>query len=284
MAVRLERLPLGRSVSQLFSFHFLCPIIFFLGITFISGSIYGGTLPKTELSLTGWTSLLDSAGFGNHVHLFAASNQEYVKHIAFISQASTPKPLLAEFGTPSIEDDDTMLIHHFAAGDEVQLVELVSGLDSTQPYSLWLHTESLPSNARLIGLSRTLCHEYSTWKIFTVLFDPSWDSFQQRRFILDVLLPLKLVHIELMVDKSGSMTVPRIVEAPGPLLIEPRGSRPVQLNGTQVWLQYPPVPIRGCVEVAISFVSLSPVFPGFSEFSGTVTAVGQDNEDIAGKR
>ncbi|KIK63451.1 polyketide synthase [Collybiopsis luxurians FD-317 M1] len=255
---------------------------------FIFGSIYGRNMPLEAPQLSDWAAVLDSTGYNNHLSLSANSSRDSVEHIAFIAQASTSKRLTNGFLShtlSSVEDDNFTIIQHFSAGDEVNLVKFVSTLDSTLPYSIWIHTENTPSNAALLGLSRTLCHEYSLWKIFTVLFDPSWDLSRQKRFIYETLMPLKLAHAEFMVDKSGHMNVPRVIEAPAPSKTTPREFKAVQFDKTQVWLQFPPALRHEDVEVAVSFVSVSPVFPECSEFSGVVTAVAKDvDQELVGKR
>lgn len=84
---------------------------------------------------------------------------------------------------------------------------------------------------------------------------------------------------EIMVDEKGNMRVPRVVTAPAPPKTELRGSNPVEFNEIQIWRGYPSALGPDDVEVAVSFVSLSPAFPNCTEFSGKVTAVGENIKD-----
>ncbi|KIJ24979.1 hypothetical protein M422DRAFT_216980 [Sphaerobolus stellatus SS14] len=240
------------------------------------------------LSLSDWKAALASAGYNPHLTLSQTGG--CIGHIALISQTpyskSTTNGISNGISNGHHSNDKLTIIRQFSAGSEPDLVAFLSALNPTELYSLWLHTDTTPNNAALLGLSRSLCHEFASWKISTVLFHPSWDASQQRRFIHDRLIPLKLVSAELTVDESGSISVPRIVEAPAYPTTAPRGSKTVQFDDIQVWHHYPPALLDEDVEVAVSFASISPIFPDCSEFSGVVTAVGEHlvEQTLIGKR
>jgi hypothetical protein len=239
---------------------------------------------QSLLSLSDWKDALESVGYDNH--LFFSQNSNCVGYIAFISQRSHSKPTTNGISKDDRTDDLT-IIRHFSGGSEPDLVGFLSGLHPTEPYSIWLHADTMPENAALLGLSRSLCHEYPDWKLSTVLFHPSWDCSRQHEFIFEQLIPLKLVNAELKVDELGSISVPRIIEAPAYPNTEPRGSKIVQFDDTRVWRHYLPALLADDVEVAVSFASVSPIFPGCSEFSGVVTAAGEnvvEEDRLIGKR
>ncbi|KAF8837242.1 polyketide synthase [Paxillus ammoniavirescens] len=239
---------------------------------------------QSLLSPSDWKDALESAGYGDH--LILSQNSNCVGHIAFISQRSHSKPMTNGISKDHRSDGLT-IIRHFSGGNEPDLVAFLSGLHPTELHSIWLHADTMPSNAALLGLSRSLCHEYPHWKISTVLFHPSWDCSRQHEFIYEQLIPLKLVHAELKIDESDSISVPRVIESPTYPSTEPRGSKIVQFDDTRVWHHYPPTLLAEDVQVAVSFASVSPVFPGCSEFSGVVTAAGENivEEDcLIGKR
>ncbi|KAH7886699.1 hypothetical protein F5I97DRAFT_2059038 [Phlebopus sp. FC_14] len=250
-------------------------------LNFVFGSEEG---LQSLLSPSDWKDALDSVGYDGH-HLLS-QRSDCIGYIASISQRSHLKSLTNGISKQHHADDLT-IIRHFCGGNEPDLVAFLSDLSSTQPYSIWLHTDTVPNNAALLGLSRSLCHEFPDWKISTVLFHPSWDSSRQHEFIFEKLIPLKLVNAELKVDELGSISVPRIIEAPAYPNTKPRGSQTVQFDETRVWHHYPPALLSNDVEVNVSFASASPIFPGCSEFSGVVTAAGQNlGEDghLVGKR
>ena len=255
-----------------------CLILLYAGINFVFGS---EEWIQPSLSSSELKDAFRAVGYDEPVLI--SQDSKCISHVAFISQKSHSR-----FLTNGISNhtDDLTIIRHFSSGDEPQLVAFISGLDPVKPHSIWLHTDTAPSNAALLGLSRALCHEYPDWKISTVLFHPSWNSSRQHEFISHDLIPLKLVNAELKIDELGSISVPRVIEAAAYPKTTPRGSKTVQFDDTQVWHHYPSVLLSDEVQVAVSFVSVSPIFPGCSEFSGVVTATGKNvaEEKLLGKQ
>jgi fatty acid synthase len=181
---------------------------------------------------------------------------------------------------------DTITVRRFVAGDEVQLVSFLSDIDATKRHTFWLYTDTQICNATSLGLIRSIRHEFSMWKFYAVLFDPSWDPPQQESYIYEQLIPLDWLDAEVLVDKEGNISVPRIVKAPSPSRTEMRGSNPIQFNRSDIWRAYPAELGPDDVEVTVAFMSLSPVFPGCSEFSGYISSVGENivNDDVIGER
>ena len=173
-------------------------------------------------------------------------------------------------------NDDLTVIRRFSAGGEVDLVRFLSRLDSMKSRTVWLYTNTEERNSTLIGLVRSIRHEFSMWKVMMVLFHPSWDQSQQEPFICRRLMSLKWVDAEILVDEKGEMHVPRVVIAPAPPQIEARGDKPVEFDGSCIWRAFPTPLGPEDVEIGVTFLNLSPAFPDCSEFSGKVTAVGSN--------
>ncbi|KAF9238192.1 polyketide synthase [Melanogaster broomeanus] len=165
-----------------------------------------------------------------------------------------------------------VILRHFSSGGEVAFVDFIASLDSTHPYILWLHTDMEASNAALLGLARTLRHEYPAWKIYLAIFSCSWNAAEQDAYVRLQLLALPWVDSEVMIDEQGEMRVPRVVKASSSRM-ELRGSNPVEFRDTDVWL-------------SIQYIGLSMVVPSWTEFVGRVTAVGTGVADryIVGHR
>lgn len=182
--------------------------------------------------------------------------------------------------------EDFTVVRRFDAGGEVELVHFLSGLDSTKPYVFWFYTETEDVNTTLIGIVRSIRHEFSLWKLNMVLFHPSWSHSQQEAFVYGRLMSLKWVDAEVMVDEKGEMRVPRVVTSLEPPTVELRGDQPVEFDSTRVWRAFPADISEDDVEVTVSFFNLSPSFPGFAEFSGIVSAAGASvvGEGLVGKR
>jgi fatty acid synthase, animal type len=173
-------------------------------------------------------------------------------------------------------NDDFTVVHRFSGGGEIDLVGFLSSLDSTKPYVVWLYTDTKEENTTLVGLVRTIRHEFPQWKLIMVLFHPSWDHFQQQYFIYRRLVSLKWVDAEVLVDEEGELRVARVVTAPSPPRMEAREDKPIEFDESHVWRAFP-VPLGpNDVEITVAFTSLSPAFAGCSEFSGQVTAVGSN--------
>ncbi|KAF9235665.1 polyketide synthase [Melanogaster broomeanus] len=180
---------------------------------------------------------------------------------------------------------ENVILRHFRAGGEVALVDIISSLDSTHPYILWLHTDIEASNATVLGLARTLRQEYPAWTIYLALFPSSWNVAEQEAYVRLHLLALPWVDSEVMIDENGTIRVPRIVKAASSRM-ELRGSNPVQFRGTDVWRAYPAEIGPDDVEVSVQYIGLSMVVPTWTEFVGRVTAVGTGVADrsIVGRR
>jgi len=187
---------------------------------------------------------------------------------------------------PAMMNPDTPIVQHFSSGGEVGLVHFLSRFDTMKPHVIWLHSNTEANNAALIGLARTIRHEFAMWRIHVALFHPSWDPAIQKAYIYARLLPLRWIDVEVMINEAGNISVPRIVAARPPPQTELRGCNPIQFEGAQIWRAYPPVLGPHDVEIAVAFIGLSPAFPGCSEFSGKVTAVGMNVHDrnLVGER
>ncbi|KZT06920.1 polyketide synthase [Laetiporus sulphureus 93-53] len=186
-----------------------------------------------------------------------------------VIEISTPAPPIE-----IVLGHDLTVVRRFTAGDEVSLVQFLSELDATKHYVIWLYTDMEESNLSLIGIARSIRHEFSLWKIMMALFHPSWDAVQQEDFVYGKLVPLKWIDAEVMVDESGNLHVPRVVSAPSPPHVEPREDKALAFDESRIWRVYPEPLGPDDVEVTVAFTSLSPAFPDCSEFSGKVSAVG----------
>ena len=183
-------------------------------------------------------------------------------------------------------NDNLTIVRSFSAGGEVDLVRFLSHLDSMKPHTVWLYTDTEESNSTLIGLVRSIRHEFTLWKVMMVLFHPSWDQCRQQLFIYGSLLSLKWIDSEILVDEGGGMRVPRVVTAFAPPLTEAREDKPVEFDQSRIWRAFPAPLGPEDVEIAVAFMSLSPAFADCSEFSGQVTAVGSNvsSGSFLGKR
>ncbi|KAH9940662.1 polyketide synthase [Amylocystis lapponica] len=244
------------------------------------------------LTIPQWKEALEASGFSHTTFLTSAARM--ISHLVFISQGPQSVPVIDS----QLPSDATIKLHsemnivrRFEAGQEVELVHFISSLDSSKPYSLWFYTAydgSTPtlSNSRIVGIVRSIRREYGQWKLRSILFDSSWTVPQQEAYIHERLLPLDWIDPEVLVDKTGVMRVPRIVRAPAPSRTVSHGSYPVEFNETSIWRAYPLPLGPDDVEITTAFVTLSTTFPGCSEFSGTVTALGSNvlHESLLGQR
>ncbi|KAF9261006.1 polyketide synthase [Marasmius fiardii PR-910] len=177
------------------------------------------------------------------------------------------------------------IIRRFVAGDEVELVNYVATLDSSVPLRIWLHSDTETTNQVLLGLARSLRHEFGLWKIYIVVFHPSWSFTAQEDYIRNQLIPLRWVDAEVMVDEEGLMRVPRVVAGPAGPETELASAKPLHFNDTDFWRAFPHPLDAEEVQISVSFIALSSVIPGHSEFSGKVTDVGRNvDQSLIGKR
>lgn len=174
----------------------------------------------------------------------------------------------------NISGDTASIVHYFHAGGETELVRLLSSLNSTTPYTVWLYADTEPENNRILGIARTIRHEFGLWRIMLAQFHPSWDVLRQQTYVWERLVPLKWVEPEILVDVQGNMHVPRIVPAPATPQMERCDNKPVEFDDTMIWRAYPPPLGPEDVEIKVSYIAVSPAFPGCSEFSGAIISVG----------
>jgi hypothetical protein len=103
-------------------------------------------------------------------------------------------------------------------------------------------------------------------------------EYLEKGSIYQQLVPLECVDAEVLVNRSGSIYVSRIVASPEPPKKERRGINPIQFNKTAIWRALPrPLRWRSPSE----FVNVTPAFSGHFEFSGVVTTAGADVRDKA---
>nr|ART89046.1 polyene polyketide synthase 1 [Agaricomycetes sp.] len=206
--------------------------------------------------------------------LFALPTKTDVVEVSRIS------PLIEQ--SPS---DALTVVRRFDAAGEIDLVHFLSDLDANKPYVFWLYTDTEDANMTLVGIVRSVRHEFGLWKLNLVLFHPSWSLSQQEAFVYGRLMSLKWVDAEVMVDEKGVIRVARVVTSLAPPTVEPRGNHPVQFDSTHIWRAFPSDMGGEDVEVSVSFLNISPAFPGCAEFSGVVSAVGSPSEEgLVGKR
>ncbi|KAJ3555439.1 hypothetical protein NM688_g2577 [Phlebia brevispora] len=179
----------------------------------------------------------------------------------------------------SLPNGLSTLMHHFSPGGEIELVRLLSSLDSNVPHRIWLYSTAEPSSSALLGIARTIRHEFGLWRVMMVCFHPSWDLPRQQAFIWDDLMPLPWIEPEILVDQEGNMRVPRVIPAPPAPQLESRIDKPVNFGNLQIWRAYPPDLGAQDVEIKVSYMVASPAFPDCSEFSGKVTSVGPEVTD-----
>ncbi|EPQ50300.1 polyketide synthase [Gloeophyllum trabeum ATCC 11539] len=225
-----------------------------------------------------WKVALTDAGFGDN--LFLSSPGSQIIHMAFVSQG--PKTVYTGAYVPPTPNAYTL--RGYKAGEEIDLVNFVSTLDSQKPHTLWLYADT--DNIKLLGIARSIRQEFGLWKIMLVIFDPSWSTEQRERFIQEKLVMLPYLDSEVQVDADGNLKVPRVIKAPSPPQTEPAQSKPLAFDGKTVWRAYPQPVGAHDVEVAVDYVNVRPLFSDVTEFTGVVTAVGSDTSDgaLVGKR
>ena len=213
------------------------------------------------------------------------SSSTSVKSLNGYGISDTKDPIEVEHGLVRLKDDLT-IIYGYRSGGEIELAKFVGSLSSSKAHVLWLHTDTAHTNAKLIGIVRSIRKEYNMWKIMLVLFDPSWSTSKKEAYILEQLVPLEYVDAEVLVDQTGSMHVSRIVASPDPPKKQSRGTDPIHFDETQIWKALPLPLGPEQVEVAVEFVNVTPAFPGYFEFSGVVSAIGTEVVDktLAGQR
>ncbi|KAF8157648.1 hypothetical protein K438DRAFT_1777141 [Mycena galopus ATCC 62051] len=250
-------------------------LIIIPGMDFVFGSFseWFGVLEERSdtrhctLTIPQWKETLHASGFSDT--LFITGADTIISHLAFVSQSQSLLHVKSMATT-----DDLTLTRHFEAGDEVALVQFIKGRDSTRPYTLWLHTDTRTKNSRLTGIVRSLRREFSVWTVKLVLFEFPWAGAQQAKYIAEHLFSFPWIDAEILVDIEGCIRVPRVVAAAPPPIVQTRDSHSIELDDSRVWRSYPS-PLNPCeIEVQTAFLGVSPIFPGFCEFSGTVTALG----------
>jgi SAM-dependent methyltransferase len=160
------------------------------------------------ISTQQWRQRLHTAGFGQvYTAEFAADP------LLFTLDAQKFDRLILDRSNP--EHNWERLIFHYRQGDEGQLRDKVSVIDTSNSLSLWLFTGlGFDGNAGM-GFFRSLGREYPLWDIHFVSFDGPWSEREQSEFVhrlscIPGLDPL------LRVDEQGAISVPRVVPSAAP--------------------------------------------------------------------
>ncbi|EPQ51987.1 polyketide synthase [Gloeophyllum trabeum ATCC 11539] len=182
--------------------------------------------------------------------------------------------------SPTRDASIRTLVHSFKAGDELAMVSFFSSLDTGIDYTIWLHATTNEDDATIIGLTRSVRHEFGMFKIRLALFDSSWSAARRNQFIHAHLIPLPWIDAEVLVDKTGSISVPRIVAESAPSTTVCIGENPVcfgvESRKVTLWRAFPPPLGPNDVEVQVSGICISSIFENTAEFSGRLSALGSE--------
>lgn len=249
------------------------------------GALQGRSIGSQHCTLTQdeWTSHLCAAGFSEIT--WAREHQPTVRHISFMAQAAPfSSQLLIDHAHHAQLHHSSLPYYHWQPSQETRLVEWLSTLDSTKPLSLWLHSEDSASGRALLGIGRSLQHEFPLWCIHTVLFDSAWDSIQQVGYINQHLISLSWVDPDIVVAPDGSMLVSRLISWPDPHPTRTlRNGEILALDSSHSTARstYLPPVICGNAEVSIDHVTSDSWFEPLAEFTGTITGLGPDADESA---
>jgi fatty acid synthase len=153
----------------------------------------------------------------------------------------------------------------------MDLVGFFNSLDIASPKTLWLHASIIDkNNCAMIGIARTLRHEYPTWTIHVVEFLVAWDESSQRNFIKRNLVTLAYPEQEYRVSAEGGISVSRLVAVGDLELSDPRDDNSALSNSEWENIQPLPNQLLGGRDIVVDVQSMSP----FSIKTTTAECVG----------
>lgn len=144
---------------------------------------------------------------------------------------------------PRLASATSRVVLQYRRGAEIELQDVVKGLDTLSSASVWLHASSGPDGDALTGFAGALRKEFPSWSIHAVIFDLSWSE-EDVKMLLESLASRSDVEPEVLVDADGSISVPRIVKGdPSPSNAAFQPSLPWQQdNATLTQVSTPYVP------------------------------------------
>lgn len=133
--------------------------------------------PPNEVNITDTCLSQETTAF---MHLLVTKETSNNKFFAVSSKTEVVDRSPSSLSNDSEAGNNLTIVHHFTAGGEIELVKFLSSFDSTKPYIFWLYTVMEDTNMTLVGLVRSIRHEFSLWKLSLVLFQPSWKRISKR--------------------------------------------------------------------------------------------------------
>jgi len=169
--------------------------------------------------------------------------------------SSCLRPILKESSTPNQARDvspgdtyaGTLLPPHtvieYKHGKEMALHAQLLALDATASCIVYFTALAGSDGDSAVGFVRSLRREYLSWTTYLVVFDRAWTD-DNIGLAVEMISKMPQVELELMVNASGLVYVPRIVSCDAPKnVVSPFNPRePWQLKGSSVIHCSPPIP------------------------------------------
>ena len=149
-----------------------------------------------------WRRRLHAAGF-NHIY----TSEFSADPLLLTLEAQKSAQLSLDVPSPQ---QHKKLIVLYQQGNEGQLREKISTLDTSSTLSIWLFSRSGFHGDAGMGFFRSLGKEYPVWDIHFVIFDSLWNEGKQSEFV-HRLSSMSGLDPLLLVDEQGRISVPRVV-------------------------------------------------------------------------
>lgn len=169
---------------------------------------------------------------------------------------------------------------HFSRGNEMDIQAKLSSLDREMPETVWISATSGVNGAAARGFSRSLRREMISWDIRLVLFPMEWSS-EMRLLSVSYLSKAEIGQQEMVVDKTGAISVPKFRESAPPQerLLNKNPRWQVLANKKLSYTVLPSVPEDSLL---VEFETLSEDEGGLRGFVGQVVGGAHGGSKVVG--
>lgn len=114
------------------------------------------------------------------------------------------------------QESSPRIVLQYLRGNEMAIQSKLATVDQVHPSDIWIFGRSGIDGDSALGFTRSLRREYAQWRVFMVLHEEPW-AVDEIHAVSGKLALLPDLESEIYIDCTGTITVPRIAPALGPI-------------------------------------------------------------------
>ncbi|OBZ65511.1 L-aminoadipate-semialdehyde dehydrogenase large subunit [Grifola frondosa] len=128
---------------------------------------------------------------------------------------STSSGVTCQAISPQLSNTSSVHVIEYVRGKEMEIREMVIKLDPIAELFIWFFASAGLDGDACLGFTRSLRREYQSWTVQVAVFDLAWTPAERSHAMQD-LMAYPDCELEMFVDSTGFISVPRIVLAAPP--------------------------------------------------------------------